>query len=125
MAVRNRTLTDNAYGTKVLVSFDDHSAAVTVDASGFANAAGSGNRLDIKKIEWSLDTEVAVTFTGTGVVEAIDLAGGTSGKFDAHTIENGATLPGNATDGDIVLTPGSNTDGFVYLELTKAAGFGN
>lgn len=125
MAVRNRTLTDNAFGTKVLVSLDDHGSAVTIDASELANAAGTGNRLDIKRIEWCLDKEVAITFTGSGVVEAIDLAGGTAGKFDAHTITNGATLPGNATDGDIVLTPASNTDGFVYLELVKAAGFGN
>ena len=125
MAVRNRTLTDNAFGTKVLVSLDDHGSAVTIDASELANAAGSGNRLDIKRIEWALDNEAAITFTGSGVVEAIDLAGGTSGKFDAHVITNGATLPGNATDGDIVITPAANTDGFIYLELIKAAGFGN
>ena len=125
MAVRNRTLTDNAFGTKVLVSLDDHGSAVTIDASELANAAGSGNRLDIKRIEWCLDNEAAITFTGSGVVEAIDLAGGTSGKFDADVITNGATLPRNATDGDIVITPASNTDGFIYLELVKAAGFGN
>lgn len=125
MAVRNRTLTDNAFGTKVLVSLDDHGSAVTIDASELANAAGSGNRLDIKRIEWALDNEAAITFTGSGVVEAIDLPGGTSGKFDAHVITNGATLPGNATDGDIVITPATGTDGFIYLELVKAAGFGN
>ena len=119
MAVRNRTLTDNAFGTKVLVSLDDHGSAVTIDASELANAAGTGNRLDIKRIEWCLDKEAAITFTGSGVVEAIDLAGGTNGKFDAHTITNGATLPGNATDGDIVITPATGTDVYYYYNACR------
>tara|TARA_Y100001960_G_C14698259_1_gene840189 strand:- start:829 stop:1206 length:378 start_codon:yes stop_codon:yes gene_type:complete len=125
MAVTQRVLTDNAYGTKVLINFDDHGSAVTIDASALANKENSGDRLDIKKVSWSLDTEVAITFTGSGTTEAIDLAGGTTGSFDAHVITNAATQPGDATDADIVLTPGSNTDGFVYLELIKSVGFGN
>ena len=118
MAVRNRTLTDNAFNKSTCI-FRRSRSVVTIDASELANAANTGNRLDIKRIEWCLDKEVAITFTGSGVVEFIDLAGGTAGKFDAHTITNGATLLNNATDGDIVLTVPSNTDGFVYLELVK------
>ena len=125
MAVSQRVLTDNAYGAKVLISFDDHGSAETVDASSLANSVGTADQLDIKKVCWSLDVQCAITFTGSGVVEAIDLAGGTTGCFDAHMITNGATKPGNATDADIVVTPGSNTDGFVYLELVKSVGFGN
>ena len=125
MAVTQRVLTDNAYGAKVLINFDGHGSAVTIDASALANKEASGDRLDIKKISWSFDTEVAITFTGSNVVEAIDLAGGTTGSFDSHVITNGATQPGDATDADIILTPGTGTDGFVYLELIKSVGFGN
>ena len=78
MAVRNRTLTDNAFGTKVLVSLDDHGSAVTIDASELANAAGTGNRLDIKRIEWCLDKEVAITFTGVFIRWSILFNGLTS-----------------------------------------------
>ena len=125
MAVRQRVLTDNAFGAKVLISLDAHGSAETIDASTLTNAEASGDQLDIKKICWSLDKETTITFTGSGVVEAIDLAGGTAGSFDAHVITNGATKPGNATDADIVVTPTSGCDGFVYLELIKSVGFGN
>jgi len=45
MAVTQRVLTDNAYGAKVLINFDGHGSAVTIDASALANKEASGDRL--------------------------------------------------------------------------------
>jgi len=119
MAARQTILTDNSAETKVWISLNNHGSAVTVDASALTNANATGDKLHVRRIDWSLDKEINISSTGSGTTDMVNLAGGTAGSFNTHIIRNIATQPGNATDADIVVTPGSGCDGFVYLELLK------
>ena len=108
----------NGY-THALVSFYNGGVGMTVDAStlkGMYNGTGGFNKFTISGIEWSVDSPVNIAFTGSGTTDAINVSG--TGSFK-HSIENGATQPGDATNADIVVTPVSGIDGFVYLELLK------
>ena len=105
--------------THALVSFYNGGVAMTVDAStlrGMYNGTGGFKKFTISGIEWSVDSPVNVSFTGTGTTDAINVSG--TGSFN-YTIQNGATQPGDATNPDIVVTPVSGIDGFVFLKLTK------
>jgi len=105
--------------TNALVSFYNGGVAMTVDAStlrGMYNGTGGFKKFTISGIEWSVDSPVNVSFTGTGTTDAINVSG--TGSFN-YTIQNGATQPGDATNPDIVVTPVSGIDGFVFLKLTK------
>ena len=125
MAVVQRTITDSANMVRVLINFDNHGSAATIDASGLSNAQGSGDKLEVSKVVWSLDAAVTIAYTGSGTTEVIRLAGSTSGTYDEALIKNVATQPGNATDADITVTPESGCDGFVYVEAKKTTGFGS
>ena len=105
--------------TNALVSFYNGGVGMTVDAStlrGMYDGTGGFNKFTISAIEWSVDSPVNVSFTGTGTTDAINVSG--TGSFN-YTIPNAATQPGDATNPDIVVTPVSGIDGFVFLKLTK------
>jgi hypothetical protein len=118
MAVTQRTIADNAYEVKQLINLSNHSGAVTLDASGLANSDGAGDKLEIVRVEWSVDADVSITYTGTGTTNALIIAGGTAGKWDKGIIVN-------ATDADITITPIAACYGYVYIEARKTTGFGN
>jgi len=125
MAVTQRTIADNAYEVKQLINLSNHSGAVTLDASGLANSDGAGDKLEIVRVEWSVDADVSISYTGTGTTNALIIAGGTAGKWDKGIIVNGATQPNDATDADITITPIAACYGYVYIEARKTTGFGN
>ncbi len=105
--------------TNALVSFYNGGVGMTVDAStlrGMYDGTGGFKKFTISAVEWSVDSPVNISFTGTGTTDAINVSG--TGSFN-YTIPNGATQPGDATNPDIVVTPTSGIDGFVFLKLTK------
>jgi hypothetical protein len=104
------TNADQSGYTHALVSFYNGGVAMTVDASDMRGMYNGTN------MEWSVDSPVNVSFTGTGVTDATNV--NYTGSFD-HSIPNGATQPGDATNPDIVITPVSGIDGYVYLNLLK------
>ena len=134
LAVATAVMTTNAPSTYsgntiALVNFDDHALAVTIDAStmlGGSNGTEGFQKYTITALEWSLSTvagpdlDLDITFTGSGVTDAIYLANG-NGKFNSVAITNAATQPGDATNADVVLTPGGAINGFVLLRLKKEA----
>ena len=88
MAVRNRTLTDNVPEQEYFI-FRRSRICCYHDASELANVSGTGNRLDIKeRVVWIKILQLLLQVQVLGLL----VAGGTVGKFDAHTITNGATL---------------------------------
>ena len=68
-------------------------------------------------MEWSVDSPVNVSFTGSGTTDATNV--NYTGSFAITPIPNVATQPGDATNADIVVTPVSGIDGYVYLNLLK------
>jgi hypothetical protein len=113
------TNADQSGYTHALVSFYNGGVAMTVDASdlrGMYNGTNGFKKFTITNMEWSVDSPVNVSFTGTGVTDATNV--NYTGSFD-HSIPNGATQPGDATNPDIVITPVSGIDGYVYLNLLK------
>jgi hypothetical protein len=105
--------------THALVSFYNGGVGMTVDASdlrGMYNGTNGFKKFTITSIEWSVDSPVNIAFTGTGLTDATNV--NYTGSFN-HSIPNGATQPGDATNADIVVTPVSGIDGYVYLNLLK------
>ena len=108
--------------TTALVTFSNHGAAVTIDAStllGGSNGTQGFQKYIINNIKWSTDQARAVTFTGTGSTAAITVAPG-QGSFNT-AIQNTTTQPGDATNADITITPAAGCDGYMYMELSKEA----
>ena len=108
--------------TTALVTFSNHGAAVTIDAStllGGSNGTQGFQKYLINNIKWSTDQAIAVTFTGSGSTAAITVAPG-QGSFD-KAIRNTATQPSDATNADITITPAAGCDGYMYMELSKEA----
>jgi hypothetical protein len=106
--------------TCVLLTFTAHGAATTIDAStylGGSNGTQGFQKYRISSIEWSTDQAIAVTFTGTGLTEAITVAPG-QGSFKTPLV-NTTTQPGTAANADVVVTPAAGTDGFMLLKLVK------
>ena len=105
--------------THALVSFYNGGVGMTVDASdlrGMYNGTNGFKKFTITSIEWSVDSPVNIAFTGTGLTDATNV--NYTGSFN-HSIPNGATQPGDATNADIEITPVSGIDGYVYLNLLK------
>lgn len=105
--------------THALVSFYNGGVSMTVDASdlrGMYNGTNGFKKFTITSMEWSVDSPVNIAFTGTGLTDATNV--NYTGSFN-HSIPNGATQPGDATNADIVVTPVSGIDGYVYLNLLK------
>jgi hypothetical protein len=105
--------------THALVSFYNGGVGMTVDAStlrGMYDGTNGFKKFTITSMEWSVDSPVNIAFTGTGVTDATNV--NYTGSFN-HSIPNGATQPGDATNADIVVTPVSGIDGYVYLNLLK------
>jgi hypothetical protein len=121
-AAATAVLTTNANQsgyTQALVSFYNGGVGMTVDASdlrGMFNGTNGFKKFTISSIEWSVDSPVNIAFTGTGVTDATNV--NYTGSFN-HSIPNTATQPGDATNADIVVTPVSGIDGYVYLNLLK------
>jgi hypothetical protein len=110
---------DQSGYTHALVSFYNGGVAMTLDAStlrGMYDGTGGFNKFTITSMEWSVDSPVNVSFTGSGTTDATNV--NYTGSF-SHSIPNGATQPGDATNPDIVITPVSGIDGYVYLNLLK------
>ena len=108
--------------THVLVNLSNHGVAVVIDASaqlGGSNGTQGFQKYRINKMSWSTDQVMAVTFTGSGLTEAITVAPG-QGSFNT-SIPNTATQPGDATNADITITPAAGCDGYMYMELSKEA----
>jgi hypothetical protein len=117
-AVLSTNANQNGY-THALVSFYNGGVGMTVDASdlrGMYNGTNGFKKFTITSIEWSVDSPVNIAFTGTGLTDATNV--NYTGSFD-HPIPNAATQPGDATNADIVVTPTSGIDGYVYLNLLK------
>ena len=117
-AVLSTNANQNGY-THALVSFYNGGVGMTVDASdlrGMYNGTNGFKKFTITSIEWSVDSPVNIAFTGTGLTDATNV--NYTGSFN-HSIPNGATQPGDATNADIVVTPVSGIDGYVYLNLLK------
>ena len=113
------TNADQSGYTHALVSFYNGGVGMTVDASdlrGMYDGTSGFKKFTITSMEWSVDSPVNVSFTGTGVTDATNV--NYTGSFN-HSIPNGATQPGDATNADIVVTPVSGIDGYVYLNLLK------
>ena len=113
------TNADQSGYTHALVSFYNGGVAMTVDASdlrGMYNGTNGFKKFTITSMEWSVDSPVNISFTGTGVTDATNV--NYTGSFN-HSIPNAATQPGDATNPDIVITPVSGIDGYVYLNLLK------
>ena len=113
------TNADQSGYTHALVSFYNGGVGMTVDASdlrGMYNGTNGFKKFTISSMEWSVDSPVNVSFTGTGLTDATNV--NYTGSFD-HPIPNAATQPGDATNPDIVVTPVSGIDGYVYLNLLK------
>ena len=113
------TNADQSGYTHALVSFYNGGVAMTVDAStlrGMYDGTSGFKKFTITSMEWSVDSPVNIAFTGTGVTDATNV--NYTGSFN-HSIPNGATQPGDATNADIVVTPVSDIDGYVYLNLLK------
>jgi hypothetical protein len=105
--------------THALVSFYNGGVGMTVDAStlrGMYDGTNGFKKFTITSMEWSVDSPVNIAFTGTGVTDATNV--NYTGSFN-HSIPNTATQPGDATNADIVVTPVSGIDGYVYLNLLK------
>ena len=117
-AVLSTNANQNGY-THALVSFYNGGVGMTVDASdlrGMYNGTNGFKKFTITSMEWSVDSPVNIAFTGTGLTDATNV--NYTGSFN-HSIPNGATQPGDATNADIVVTPVSGIDGYVYLNLLK------
>jgi hypothetical protein len=113
------TNADQSGYTHALVSFYNGGVGMTVDAStlrGMYDGTSGFKKFTITSMEWSVDSPVNVSFTGTGTTDATNV--NYTGSF-SHSIPNGATQPGDATNADIVVTPVSGIDGYVYLNLLK------
>jgi hypothetical protein len=120
-AVLTTNADQNGYA-HALVSFYNGGVGMTVDASDFRgmyNGTNGFRKFTIQKMEWSVDSPVNISFTGTGTNDATNING--TGKSDIVIPNNWATQPGDATDADIVVTPTSGIDGYVYFELVKTA----
>jgi hypothetical protein len=117
-AVLTTNANQNGY-THALVSFYNGGVGMTVDAStlrGMYDGTSGFKKFTITSLEWSVDSPVNVSFTGSGTTDATNI--NYTGSF-AYPIPNVATQPGDATNADIVITPVSGIDGFVYLNLLK------
>ena len=117
-AVLTTNANQNGY-THALVSFYNGGVGMTVDASalrGMYDGTSGFKKFTITSMEWSVDSPVNISFTGSGTTDATNI--NYTGSF-AYPIPNGATQPGDVTNADIVITPVSGIDGFVYLNLLK------
>jgi hypothetical protein len=117
-AVLTTNADQNGYA-HALVSFYNGGVGMTVDASdlrGMYDGTSGFKKFTITSMEWSVDSPVNISFTGTGLTDATNI--NYTGSFN-HPIPNGATQPGDATNADIVVTPTSGIDGYVYLNLLK------
>jgi len=113
------TNADQSGYTHALVSFYNGGVGMTVDAStlrGMYDGTNGFKKYTITSMEWSVDSPVNIAFTGTGLTDATNV--NYTGSFN-HSIPNAATQPGDATNPDIVVTPVSGIDGYVYLNLLK------
>ena len=106
--------------THALVSFDNGGVAMEVDAStlrGMYNGTNGFKKFTITSMEWSVDSAINISFTGSGVTDATNVDG--TGSSSIPIPNSWATQPGTAANPDIVVTPQANIRGYVYFNLLK------
>lgn len=115
--------------TVLMINLDDEASPFTIDAStmlGGSNGTEGFQKYTIMEVDWSLNTvigpdlDLEMTWTGTGLIDAMFLTNG-NGKYRSTPITNNATQPGDATNADIVCTPGGAINGFILMKLKKEA----
>jgi len=123
LAAATAVLTTNADQsgyTHALVSFDNGGVAMEVDAStlrGMYNGTDGFKKFTISNMEWSVDSAINISFTGSGVTDATNVDG--TGSSSIPIPNSWATQPGTAANADIVVTPQANIRGYVYFNLLK------
>ena len=125
MAVVVQTLRDSDFETVIKVTTTStNSAASILDASALAGAS-TDPRLSIVSCSWSVASTTDILFDATSDVVALSLNG--SGHYNESAVGFPA-IPNNAgsgVSGDILLTNGSASVGFVILKFRKTSGFDN
>ena len=125
MAVVVQTLRDSDFETIIKVTTTStNSAASILDASALTGAS-TDPRLSIVACSWSVTTQTDILFDATSDVVALSLYG--SGHFNASAV-GFPSIPnngGSGVSGDILLTNGSASVGFVILKFRKTSGFDN
>ena len=125
MAVVVQTLRDSDFETVIKVTTTStNSAASILDASALTGAS-TDPRLSLVACSWSVGSQTDILFDATSDVVALSLNG--SGHYNASVVGFPA-IPNNAgsgVSGDILLTNGSASVGFIILKFRKTSGFDN
>ena len=125
MAVVVQTLRDSDFETIIKVTTTStNSAASILDASALTGAS-TDPRLSIVACSWSVTSQTDILFDATSDVVALSLNG--SGHFNASAV-GFPSIPnngGSGVSGDILLTNGSASVGFIILKFRKTSGFDN
>jgi|TARA_B100000214_G_scaffold36162_1_gene22783 hypothetical protein len=125
MAVVVQTLRDSDFETVIKVTTTStNSAASILDASALTGAS-TDPRLSIVACSWSVGSQTDILFDATSDVVALSLNG--SGAFNASAVGFPAIAnnAGSGISGDILLTNGSASVGFIILKFRKTSGFDN
>jgi hypothetical protein len=125
MAVVVQTLRDSDFETVIKVTTSStNSAASILDASALTGAS-TDPRLSIVACSWSVGSQTDILFDATSDVVALSLNG--SGAFNASAVGFPAIAnnAGSGISGDILLTNGSASVGFIILKFRKTSGFDN
>jgi hypothetical protein len=125
MALVVQTLRDSDFETVIKVTTTStNSAASILDASALAGAS-TDPRLSIVSCSWSVASTTDILFDATSNVVALSLNG--SGHFNTQAVGLPAIAnnAGSGISGDVLLTNGSASVGFVILKFRKTSGFDN
>ena len=125
MAVVVQTLRDSDFETVIKVTTTStNSAASILDASALTGAS-TDPRLSLVACSWSVGSQTDILFDATSDVFALSLNG--SGAFNASAVGFPAIAnnAGSGISGDILLTNGSASVGFIILKFRKTSGFDN
>ena len=125
MAVVVQTLRDSDFETVIKVTTTStNSAASILDASALTGAS-TDPRLSLVACSWSVGSQTDILFDATSDVVALSLNG--SGAFNASAVGFPAIAnnAGSGISGDILLTNGSASVGFIILKFRKTSGFDN
>jgi len=121
MAVVNQTLQDSRYRVIVKTTTTGTSSVLNIlDASGLVGFVAEGTSLlTIAKVSWCFTSQTNILWDATSNVVALSLNGnGTYGFMPGQpSIANNAAAA-NVT-GDVLLTAGSASVGFVVVEYHK------
>ena len=125
MALVTQELRDSDFETVIKVTTTStNSAASILDASALTGAS-TDPRLSLVSCSWSVGSQTDILFDASSNVVALSLNG--SGHFNTQAVGLPA-IPNNAgsgVTGDVLLTNGSASVGFIILKFRKTSGFDN